>query len=165
MSAKSLEEVFEESGLNMEKQEQFRSFLIKNDFEGLVKAKVCNNEKQATKIWAEAREAYKTVLLTRYPVKQGPNHDPTASIMGGCGNGKTSLMNNICGTSHRVGQEMHSLTRNITREKVLYVEPEDFNMYDTAGTTSDQQVSLHAGLLRATLTHKPLNTIFVHVKF
>lgn len=88
-----------------------------------------------------------------------------AVVMGACGNGKTALMNNICGTSYSMGQGMHSLTQNITAELVENIPGGGtFIIYDTAGTTSDVKVSLHAQLLKASLTHKPLNTVLIQTK-
>ncbi len=35
-------------------------------------------------------------------------------VMGPCGNGKTTLINHICGTDLPTGQTATSLTRNVT---------------------------------------------------
>ena len=108
----------------------------------------------------------KKCIYTRFPVAQGQFKDVTAVIMGACGNGKTTLMNNICGTNLSVGQGMHSVTQNITAEMVENIPAGgSFVIYDTAGTTSDVKVSLHAQLLRASLTHKPLNVVFAQTKY
>lgn len=38
-------------------------------------------------------------------------------------------------------------------------------LLDTPGTTTQKEVSLHVNLIYASLTYKPLNTIFVNVKY
>jgi Ni2+-binding GTPase involved in maturation of urease and hydrogenase len=48
-----------------------------------------------------------------------PKAKVRAAVMGACGNGKTSLINKLCNTSHRVGVEAHSLTRDIAFEHVI----------------------------------------------
>jgi predicted GTPase len=73
-----------------------------------------------------SNKIYKSINITRMnkigtnlyvnfeykPVK--PQAKVRTAIMGACGNGKTSLFNKLCNTSHRVGMTGHSLTRDIS---------------------------------------------------
>jgi predicted GTPase len=138
-------------------------FVQANDISGLIKSKIFK-EKTAKKFWAEI-EGHRVYLSTRYPVKRGREKELTGVVMGGCGNGKTSLLNNICLSKLPIGESMHSKTRNITWERVQFLKSGKFIIYDTPGTTSDQETSLHATLLRTTLTYKPINVVFLQVKY
>lgn len=115
-------------------------------------------------MWADIEKS-RDILHLRYEVTEGPYKDITGVIMGACGNGKTSLVNNICGTVHGTGEDMESKTRNITCELVPYVTNGSFKIYDTPGTTAQVEVPKHASLLRASLTHRPINVIFVSLKY
>lgn len=148
---------------NEEEQEQVCEFVRANNLEGLIRSKILK-EKTARKLWKDI-ESQRACLHSRYPVKLGKEWDLTAVIMGGCGNGKTSLMNNICMTQYKTGESFHSKTRNITCERVQFINRGRFHIYDTPGTTSDQEVSLHATLLRETLTFKPVNVVFLQVRY
>jgi predicted GTPase len=55
--------------------------------------------------------------------------------MGYCGNGKTSLFNNLCDTKYSTGSSLGSLTRDIAYEDVIY-KPKLFRIYDTPGSDS-----------------------------
>jgi GTPase Era involved in 16S rRNA processing len=105
------------------------------------------------------------ILSTRFPIPKMGLTDLKAVIIGGCGNGKTSLMNNLCGTNYLTGDALQSQTRNITAAKMAHLAQGKCVIYDTPGTTPDQEVSLHATLLKATLTQRPLNVIFINVIF
>jgi predicted GTPase len=95
---------------------------------------------------------------------EGPNKSVECAIMGSCGNGKTSLINNICGTNFKVGEALLSITRNIEQSPVLDYGS-DFIIYDTPGINSTVETPLHATLLRAVLTYHPLNVIFVQARY
>ena len=43
-----------------------------------------------------------------------PKAKVRAAVMGACGNGKTSFINNLCNTKLKVGVQGHSLTRDIS---------------------------------------------------
>lgn len=143
--------------------EAVKKFVRSNDLDGLIATKIL--KPNITKRLWEAIQQNKDILYTRYPVAEGPYKMITGIIMGACGNGKTSLMNNICGTVHGVGEGMHSMTRNITCERVAYLEQSRFKVYDTPGTTSHEEVPKHASLLKASLTHRPVNIIFINIKY
>ena len=73
-------------------------------------------------MWADIEKS-RDILHLRYEVTEGPYKDITGVIMGACGNGKTSLVNHICGTVHGTGEEMESKTRNIQPRKLaIYTE-------------------------------------------
>lgn len=145
------------------KVEAIKKFVRANDLAGLVASKILGAN-TTKKLWEEI-EKNKDILYIRFPVKEGPYKTVTGIIMGACGNGKTSLMNNICGTVHDVGEGLHSKTRNITCERVAYLELSKFRVYDTPGTTSHEEVPKHASLLKASLTHRPVNVIFINIKY
>lgn len=61
-----------------------------------------------------------------------------AVIMGHCGNGKTSFINKLCNTNHKIGITGGSVTRDIEYESViLNGAPENtFILFDTPGSDS-----------------------------
>lgn len=152
---------------DIEEEEEIQSmikYIRSNDLQGLIASKILRPN-TAQRLWLDVENA-RDILHTRNRVERGPHRDLTAVIMGGCGNGKTSLLNNLCGTSHPTGESLHSQTRNVTAEPVQLVEDlGKFIVYDTPGTTAHEGMSMHAALLRASLTHKPLNVVFVSIKF
>lgn len=75
------------------------------------------------------------MIFTRYLMTEGPHKSVECAVMGNCGNGKTSLINNLCGTNHKVGEALLSITRNIEQSKVIPYD-EKFIIYDTPGTNS-----------------------------
>lgn len=88
-----------------------------------------------------------------------------AVIVGPCGCGKTCLINHICGSHLPQGSGRSSLTRDVTQLPSQYFYEPHFIVYDTPGTTSIQEKLPHAVLLKSILTWKPLNTVFVMVKY
>lgn len=116
--------------------------------------------KQVAKLWGEV-QGYDPILKTRFEVKKGEDKNVVAVIMGEIGSGKTSLLNNLCDTIYASGHAKESLTREITLEKVRRLTRGcQMMVYDTPGTNTTSNMSLHATLLRETLIHKPLNVIF-----
>jgi putative ribosome biogenesis GTPase RsgA len=77
------------------------------------------------------------ILSTRFGIKSKNGTDLKAVIMGGCGYGKTSLMNNLCDTNYPTNEAMHSQTRNITAAKMAHLAQGKFVIYDTPGTTPE----------------------------
>lgn len=145
-----------------------------NDLDGLILAKVLK-EKTTRQFWNRVQASEKirpstppptkNSLYLRYPATKGKEGDGSklrAVVMGSCGNGKTSLMNNICRTNYRTGESLHSETRNIT---AAYVLGYDFILLDTPGTTAEQEVNKHAQLLRASLTYRPINVAFINCTY
>lgn len=85
--------------------------------------------------------------------------------MGPCGNGKTETINSICGTYYITAETRVSLTREITRNLSLIESKPPFYLIDTPGTTSTVDKLKHAVFLKTALTWKPLNAVFIMVKF
>ena len=85
--------------------------------------------------------------------------------MGPCGNGKTCLVNNLCGSNLQVGNSKSSLTRNITELKSQFEYPVPFVIYDTPGTTAHVDKLEHATHLKCLLEYRPVNTVCILVKF
>jgi len=57
-------------------------------------------------------------------------------IIGPCGNGKTTLMNKLCGTTYDAKQQHSSLTREIKPNHCRYEYRTPFIIIDTPGSTS-----------------------------
>lgn len=85
--------------------------------------------------------------------------------MGPCGNGKTSLVNNLCGSDLPAGEAAQSLTRNITELKSQFQYHIPFVIYDTPGTTAHVDKLEHATHLKCLLEYKPVNTVCILIKF
>ena len=85
--------------------------------------------------------------------------------MGPCGYGKSTLVNNLCDSKLSAGLSGQTLTRDITEMecKIEYDTPLVF--YDTPGTTAHKEKLDHAGHLKFLLEYRPVNGIFVLVKF
>ncbi len=88
-----------------------------------------------------------------------------AVIIGPCGNGKTCLINHICGSDLAHGSANSSLTRHVTQLPAQFLYKPQFIVYDTPGTSSIQEKMQHAVLLKEILTWKPLNCVFILVKY
>lgn len=88
-----------------------------------------------------------------------------AVIYGPCGNGKTHTVNAICGTNYDTKETRESLTREINYNQSLIEKNPPFYLIDTPGTTSSVDKLKHAAFLRKALTWKPLNAVFILVKF
>lgn len=109
--------------------------------------------------------AKRGILKVRYLIgEEQPIGKAAAAVIGPCGHGKTSLVNNLCGTKNATGEAMDSKTQNIYPGMVKYLSSE-FLIIDTPGTTSQTLVSTHAGIIHSALTYQPLNVIFVNLKF
>ena len=85
--------------------------------------------------------------------------------MGPCGNGKTCLVNNLCGSNLPAGNTTSSLTRNITELKSQFEYPVPFVIYDTPGTTAHVDKLEHATHLKCLLEYRPVNAVCILVKF
>lgn len=114
--------------------EAIKKFVRANDLAGLIASKILGE--RATRILWKEIERNKDINYVRYPVEEGPYKTVTGVIMGPCGSGKTSLMNNICGTNHKAGEGFHNITRNIHCERVAYIGNSRFKVYGTPETTS-----------------------------
>ena len=88
-----------------------------------------------------------------------------AVIMGGCGCGKTATVNKLCKTKSKSGENFSSYTDEITFAKIVGDIPGKMVIYDTPGTDSTTNIAKHSNLIYASLTHKPLNVIFVITKW
>ena len=89
---------------------------------------------------------------------------PCSTLMGRTGAGKTTLFNKICNTSRKAGEGGSSVTRDLFVHDISYGDYAA-SIIDTPGTNSREEAYKHAFLLRAALTAKPLNAIFVIMKF
>ena len=56
--------------------------------------------------------------------------------MGPCGHGKTSLVNNLCGSDLQARMAAESLTRDVTELKCQYDYDLPLIFYDSPGTTA-----------------------------
>ena len=63
------------------------------------------------------------------------DYKPRGLIMGPTGNGKTTLLNNICGTNHEARDAEESVTRKLFLSKNAQGE-HGFELIDTPGTNS-----------------------------
>lgn len=86
-------------------------------------------------------------------------------IIGPCGNGKTTLMNILCGTNFSANQQFSSSTREIQSSVCKQEYEKTFQIFDTPGSTSTENKYMHAAYIRQALTVKPLNAVFIMVKF
>jgi small GTP-binding protein len=91
-------------------------------------------------------------------------YKPCAVIVGRTGAGKTTLVNNLCGTTHDSGAGLGSITRNLYRNDVS-CGSNSFSLIDTPGTDSSTETYKHAYLLRQGLTATAINTIFIVIKY
>jgi len=78
-----------------------KKFISEDDLNGLINSKILK-ENTTRRMWAEIQNK-KDILYVREPVVEGPHKIITGLIMGACGNGMTSLINNVCGTVHATG--------------------------------------------------------------
>ena len=85
--------------------------------------------------------------------------------MGPCGNGKTTLINNLCGTELSAGLAAESLTRDVTEVKCMYNYDLPLVFYDSPGTTALKAKLDHAVHLKQLLEFKPVNTVFILIRF
>lgn len=85
--------------------------------------------------------------------------------MGPCGNGKTCLINHLCGSDLPTGHVKSSLTRDITELKSQFQYDQNFVIYDTPGTTSSEDKLMHAVHLKELITFKPINSVLILVKY
>ena len=93
---------------------------------------------------------------------------PSAIITGKTGVGKTTIVNNLCGTSHAVNNSGINnsgicTTRELSCDKVNCGN-NSFELVDTPGTDSEE-IYQHSFLLWSALTIRKFNTIFVTVKY
>lgn len=101
-------------------------------------------------------------IRTKLEAKQSGR--ATCVLMGRTGEGKTTLANLLCGTSHRAGASRGSVTRE------LYKNPSNcgnhgFDVIDTPGIQSSVDAYTHAVQLRHALTAVELNTVFIIIKY
>lgn len=89
---------------------------------------------------------------------------PVGVLMGQIGTGKTTILNQICGTNYPKGSGLHSQTRNLFKN-LNSCGGCRFELIDTPGTDSSEETYKHAVLLREVLTASEVNTIFIIVKF
>ena len=89
---------------------------------------------------------------------------PSAIITGKTGVGKTTIVNNLCGTNHAVDDSGISITRELFCNTVNCGN-NSFELVDTPGTDSSEEIYHHSFLLWSALTTKKFNTIFVTVKY
>lgn len=147
--------------LDKGKFDTVKKHLLAEDLKGFIDCGIFT-KKVAMKIWEE----HQGILYLRNPVQEGPYKlSLSAIIMGTCGSGKTALMNNMVGSNYDSAPSMISQTRNIQCERIAYVNGSRLRLYDTPGTTALDEVSKHATLLKASLTFRPYNVIFINVKY
>ena len=84
-------------------------------------------------------------------------------IVGPCGNGKTTIINNLCGSNLDSGIASESLTRDVTEMKCQFDYDIPMVYYDTPGTDAKTAKLEHAILLKHLLEYRPLNAVFVLV--
>lgn len=80
-----------------------------------------------------------SILFFRHkiaPIKKISGKAVKTVIMGPCGNGKTTLVNHLCGSNLPAGNTASSLTKKITELKTQFDYPIPFVIFDTPGTTS-----------------------------
>lgn len=106
----------------------------------------------------------KVQLLTLKPQKSKHNVRTTNVLMGYTGSGKTTLFNKMCGTKRESGAAIESVTRDLCVNGVIHGNYSS-ELIDTPGNNSSIDAYKHAYLLRAALISKPLNAIFVVIKY
>ena len=84
--------------------------------------------------------------------------------MGKAGSGKSTLFNKLCCTNFSSGSGQTGLTQN-NFLKTSACGENSFTIIDTPGTDSSKETYKHAVQLRGALTAKPLNTIFLTLKY
>ena len=94
----------------------------------------------------------------------GLRYRPTCLIMGRIGDGKTTVKNMLCGTNHEAGVAENSMTRKLFINTVSCGD-DAFDIIDTPGTESNKDRLGHAYVLWNGLIARPLNTIFILMKY
>ena len=87
--------------------------------------------------------------------KSDKEKEPTCIIMGNIGTGKTCLKNLICGTNHKSGFSIGSVTDKLY-ENLNNCGNHSFTIVDTPGIDSTVDTYKHSFLLRHALTEKIL---------
>ena len=105
-----------------------------------------------------------TPLIKEPRVPKQLRYRPCAVVMGRTGAGKTTLFNNLCGTSHEAGAGEASVTRELFRNDVSCGQY-PFSLIDTPGTDSSTETYKHAYLLRSALTSTEINTLFIVIEY
>ena len=105
-----------------------------------------------------------TKICIQHRKKLNSNTKPIVVLMGRTGTGKTTLFNKICGTNRTAEAGSSSVTRDLCLHDVNCGD-NPFSVIDTPGNNSKQEAYKHAVLLRAALTVKKVNCVFMIMSF
>ena len=92
-------------------------------------------------------------------IKQSENN---IVLFGSVGNGKTFLLNKICGTDYLTADNGYSCTRNI---QIDYSLKYDMPIIDFPGLNAVQDIMLHLRIQKTTLSHIPVRLICFVIKY
>jgi len=106
---------------------------------------------------------YKPQRNTQIVIRRAPGEKPLAVLMGQIGVGKTTLLNLICGTNREAGAARDSMTRHLFLSSTN--SGASFELFDTPGVNSRIKTYDHIFLLKEALTARPVNTIFIVLKY
>ena len=92
-------------------------------------------------------------------IKQSENN---IVLFGSVGNGKTFLLNKLCGTDYLTADNGYSCTRNI---QIDYSLKYDMPIIDFPGLNAVQDIMLHLRIQKTTLSHIPVRLICFVIKY